>query len=160
MVKHVLSKMRESNEEMNRIINKHSSDDIELRIIYIANKLVKYDTAAYPYNTLFILDDAAGMGQLVDKNSELCRLLTKTRHYNLTCIIAIQTLKFVNLNYKRMATDLIMYAGFSREDFETMLAQTPNNLDKKKITNEYLSHQDIHERFIMNITASKYYFEK
>ena len=160
LVKHVLSKMRETNEEMQRLISKHSLEEIDDRIIYIANKLVKYNTAAYPYNTLLVMDDAAGMEQLVDKNSELCRLLTKTRHYNLTCIIAIQTLKFVNLNLKRMATDLIMYAGFSKEDFETMLAQTPNNLDKKKVTNEYLAHQDIHDRFIMNMTAGKYYFEK
>lgn len=159
MVKHVLSKMRETNDEMQRLINKHSLEDIENRIIYIAQKLIKYETSSYPYNTLLILDDAAGMEALVDRNSELCRLMTKTRHYNLTCIIAIQTLKFVNLNLKRMATDLIMYAGFSKEDFETALKQTPNNCDKKIVTNEYLTHQNLHDRFIMNITAGKYYFE-
>lgn len=159
MVKHVMSQMEETNEEMQRIIRKHSLEEIDRRIIYIANKMVKYNTSSYPYNTLLVMDDAAGSTQLVDRNSELCRLLTKTRHYNLTCIIAIQTLKFVNLNVKRMATDLIMYSGFSKEDFETMLAQTPNNLDKKKVTAEYLAHSNIHDRFIMNITANKYYFE-
>lgn len=159
LVKHVLSKMKESNEEMQRLINKHSLDEIEDRLIYIANKLAKYNTNAYPYNTLLVMDDAAGSDMLVDRNSELCRLLTKTRHYNLTCIIAIQTLKFVNLNLKRMATDLIMYSGFSKDDFETMLKQTPNSLDSKRVTAEYLSHHNIHDRFIANITANKYGFE-
>lgn len=159
IVKHVLSKMKETNEEMQRLINKHSLEEIEDRIIYIANKLVKYNTSAYPFNTLLVMDDAAGSDQLVDKNSELCRLLTKTRHYNLTCIIAVQTLKFVNLNLKRMATDMIMYSGFSKEDFETMLKQTPNSLDQKRTTAEYLSHHDIHDRFVLNITANQYAFE-
>lgn len=159
MVKHIMSQMEDTNEEMRRLIHKHSLEEIDRRIIYIANKFVKYNTSSYPYNTLLIMDDAAGATQLIDRNSDLCRLLTKTRHYNLTCIIAIQTLKFVNLNVKRMATDLIMYAGFSKEDFECMLSQTPNSLDKKKVTQEYLSHHNIHDRFIMNITANKYHFE-
>lgn len=128
MVKHVLSKMVETNEEMARIIEKHSLMEIEDRIAYIASKLVKYKTASYPYNTLLVLDDAAGSPLLKNGNSELCRLLTKTRHYNLTCIIAVQTLRFVHLNVKRLATDIICYSGFSKEDFMSMLQQTPNNL--------------------------------
>ena len=120
LVKHVLSRMKEANEEMTRLIDKYSLDEIEDRIVYIANKLVKYNTTSYPYNTLLILDDAASSPLLKNGNSELCRLLTKTRHYNLTCIIAVQTLRFVHLNVKRLATDIIMYSGFSRNDFESM----------------------------------------
>lgn len=158
MVKHVLTRMKETNEEMARLINKHSLDEIEDRIVYIANKLVKYNTTSYPYNTLLILDDAASSPLLKNGNSELCRLLTKTRHYNLTCIIAVQTLRFVHLNVKRLATDIIMYSGFSRDDFTSMLKQTPNNLDES-IVDEYLRHTNIHDRFILNITANKHYFE-
>ena len=158
MVKHVLSRMKEANEEMARLINKHSLEDIEDRIVYIANKLMQYQTSSYPYNTLLILDDAAASPLLKNGNSELCRLLTKTRHYNLTCIIAVQTLRFVHLNVKRLATDIIMYSGFSREDFTSMLKQTPNNLDEH-IVDEYLHHTDIHDRFVLNITANKHYFE-
>ena len=158
LVKHVLSRMKEVNEEMTRLINKHSLDEIEDRIVYIANKLVKYQTASYPYNTLLILDDAAASPLLKNRNSELCRLLTKTRHYNLTCIIAVQTLRFVHLNVKRLATDIIMYSGFSRDDFESMLKQTPNNLPSS-IVDEYLQHTDIHDRFILNITANQHHFE-
>lgn len=158
MVKHVLTRMKEANEEMMRLINKHSLEDIEDRIVYIANKLVQYQTASYPYNTLLILDDAAASPLLKNGNSELCRLLTKTRHYNLTCIIAVQTLRFVHLNVKRLATDIIMYSGFSRDDFTSMLKQTPNNLDES-IVDEYLQHTDIHDRFVLNITANQHYFE-
>ena len=158
MVKHVLSRMKEANEEMLRLISKHSLEDIEDRIVYIANKLMQYQTSSYPYNTLLIMDDAAASPLLKNGNSELCRLLTKTRHYNLTCIIAVQTLRFVHLNVKRLATDIIMYSGFSREDFTSMLRQTPNNLDDSVI-DEYLQHTDIHDRFVLNITANKHYFE-
>lgn len=128
LVKHVLTRMKETNEEMARIINKHSLDEIEGRIAYIANKLVKYNTASYPYNALLILDDAAASRLLKNGNSELCRLLIKTRHYNLTCIIAVQTLRFVHLNVKHLATDIIMYGGFSKDDFTSMLRQTPTIL--------------------------------
>ena len=159
MVKHVMSKMAEANEEMARIISKHSLMEIEDRIAYIASKLVKYQTASYPYNTLLVLDDAAGSPLLKNGNSELCRLLTKTRHYNLTCIIAVQTLRFVHLNVKRLATDIICYSGFSKEDFTSMLQQTPNNLDVKSTTIEYLNHKGQHDRFIINITANESHFE-
>lgn len=160
LVKHVLSKMVESNDEMARIISKHSLIDIEDRIAYIANKLVKYQTASYPYNTLLVLDDAAGSPLLKNGNSELCRLLTKTRHFNLTVIIAVQTLRFVHLNVKRLATDIICYSGFSQQDFTSMLQQTPNNLDIKSTTAEYLNHKGQHDRFIINITSNESHFEQ
>lgn len=160
MVKHVLSKMVETNEEMARIIQKHSLMEIEDRIAYIASKLVQYQTASYPFNTLLVLDDAAGSPLLKNGNSELCRLLTKTRHFNLTCIIAVQTLRFVHLNVKRLATDIICYSGFSKEDFTSMLQQTPNNLDTKSTTIEYLNHKGQHDRFIISITANESHFEQ
>lgn len=160
MVKHVLSKMVETNEEMARIIQKHSLMEIEDRIAYIASKLVQYQTASYPFNTLLVLDDAAGSPLLKNGNSELCRLLTKTRHFNLTCIIAVQTLRFVHLNVKRLATDIICYSGFSKEDFTSMLQQTPNNLDTKSTTTEYLNHKGQHDRFIINITSNESHFEQ
>lgn len=159
MVKHVLTHMAETNDEMARIISKHSLIDIEDRITYIASKLVKYQTASYPYNTLLVLDDAAGSPLLKNGNSELCRLLTKTRHYNLTCVIAVQTLRFVHLNVKRLATDVICYSGFSKDDFMSILQQTPNNLDAKATTAEYLNHKGQHDRFIINITANEAHFE-
>ena len=158
IVRHVMSRMRKADVEMNRLIQKHSLEDLEDRIIYIANKILKYGTTDYPYNTLLILDDAAD-SDLLKKNSPLIKMMTKTRHYNLTVIAAIQTLRFVHLNAKRLATDVICYAGYSKEDFEALLTQIPNDLDKKTITKKYLGLKDPHSKFIMNITAGKYTFE-
>ena len=160
MVKHVLSKMKDTNEEMQRLINKHSLQEIDDRIVYIANKLVKYQTSSYPFNTLIILDDCAGSDLLTHNNTEFLRLLTKTRHYNITCIMAIQTIRFVHINAKRMATDIICYSGYSEEDFTSLLQQTNNNLNIKKTVKEYLKHRDPHEHFTMNIIADRYIFEK
>ena len=159
MVKHILTKMKETNEEMQRLINKHSLQDIDDRIVYIANKMVKYNTSSYPYNTLIILDDCAGSDLLKNGNSEFIRLLTKTRHYNITCIMAFQTIRFVHINAKRMATDIICYSGYSEEDFTSLLQQTNNNLNTKQTVQEYLQHRQPHERWVANITANKYYFE-
>ena len=159
MVKNILTKMKETNEEMQRIINKHSLQDIDDRNVYIANKMVKYNTSSYPYNTLIILDDCAGSDLLKNGNSEFIRLLTKTRHYNITCIMAFQTIRFVHINAKRMATDIICYSGYSEEDFTSLLQQTNNNLNTKQTVQQYLQHRQPHEKWVANITANKYYFE-
>ncbi len=159
LVKHVLSKMKDANEEMERLIEKHSLQDIDDRIVYIANKLVQYNTSSYPYNTLIILDDCAGSDLLKNGNSEFIRLLTKTRHYNITCIMAFQTIRFVHINAKRMATDIICYSGYSEEDITSLLQQTNNNLNTKDAVHQYLQHREPHDKLILNITADKYYFE-
>ena len=105
------------------------------------------------------------MSNLADKalkyipSGKIKDTLTKTRHFNITCIIAIQTIRFVHLNVKRLATDIVVYSGFSKEDFEAILNQTNNNVDKKKTVDEYLNLQNKHDKFIMNLSAGKYYFE-
>lgn len=134
---------------MRRQIMKHSINDIDDRILYIAQKMMKYDTSAYPYNTLLVLDDAADSPLLKNGNSELCRLLTKTRHYNLTAIIAVQTIRFVHINVKRIL----------KRRFLSTLQQTPNNLDIKTTTEEYLNRKRTHDRFIINITINSCGFE-
>lgn len=159
LVKHVLSKMKDTKEEMERLIEKHSLQDIDDRIVYIANKLVQYNTSSYPYNTLIILDDCAGSDLLKNGNSEFIRLLTKTRHYNITCIMAFQTIRFVHINAKRMATDIICYSGYSEEDITSLLQQTNNNLNTNDAVHQYLQHREPHDKLILNITADKYYFE-
>ena len=74
--------------------------------------------------------------------------------------MAFQTIRFVHINAKRLATDVICYSGYSEEDFTSLLQQTNNNLNTKQTVAEYLKHRDPHDKFIMNITANKYYFEK
>ena len=155
IIKHLISKFTETNEEMARIIQKYSLDDIEDRIRYIAMKLKYYGAKSYPFNTLLILDDFAASPLLTKKDSPLVRMLTKTRHYNLTAIIVAQTIKFVPLNLKRMATDMIIYAKYSDEDFLTVMEQTPNSLNKKQALEQYRQLTNPHDRMVINITADK-----
>lgn len=159
IVRHVLSKLRETDETMDRLIQKYDLEDLDERINYIAQKLAQYQCSEYPYNTLLILDDFAGSPLLTKQHTELIRILTKTRHYNLTCIIAIQTFRSVSKNVKRLATDVVVYAGFSKEDCESILEQTPNNLNKKVVTSQYLNLPNIHDRMILNIAANSMHFE-
>ena len=109
----------------------------------------------YPFNTLLILDDFAASPLLTKKDSPLVRMLTKTRHYNLTAIIVAQTIRFVPLNLKRMATDVILYAKYSDEDFMAVLDQTPNGLNKKQALEEYRKLTNPHDHLIINITADR-----
>ncbi|KAK8844472.1 hypothetical protein M9Y10_024332 [Tritrichomonas musculus] len=151
--------MKDTNDEMRRLIEKHHLNDLDDKIVYIANKLVKYQTSSYPYNTLIILDDCAGSDLLKNGNSDFIKLLTKTRHYNITCIMAFQTIRFVHMNAKRLATDIICYTGYSEEDFTSLLQQTNNSLNTKQTVAEYLQHKEPKEKFVMNLSANKYYFE-
>ena len=58
VVKHVLSKKMLTDGDIEQIIEKHSLDDIEDRITYIANKLVTHGTSDYLFHTLLVLDFA------------------------------------------------------------------------------------------------------
>ena len=158
IMKHVLSQYSEVNEEMARLIKKYSLQDLDDRINYMLIKLKKYNTTAYPFNTLLVLDDFAGSPLLKKPDSPLIRLLTKTRHNNLTCIIVAQTIRFVPLNLKRMATDLVLYSKYSDEDFLAVLEQTPNNLNKKQALAEYKKLINPHDHVIINITADRVEF--
>ena len=158
IAKHVLSRFKKADDEMMRLIDKHSLEDFDDRINYIAYKLALYQANDYPFHTLLVLDDFAGNPLLKKNDSPLARMLTKTRHYNLTVIIVAQTIRFIALNVKRLATDMIIYNRFSDEDFLAVLNQTPCNVDKKKALAEYKTLTGPHDKFILNITADKFEF--
>ena len=160
IAKHVLSRMRDTDEEMQRIIEKHGLEDLEDRICYIAEKLQKYGTSKYPYHTLLVLDDMAASPLLAKKDSPLVRIMTKTRHYNLTVMIVVQTIRFVSLNCKRLATDVVLFSKYSDEDFMAVLDQTPNHLNKKEALEEYKTLTGIHDYVQINITADSVRFVK
>jgi hypothetical protein len=158
IIKFVLSKFRNANDEMLRLIAKHNVTKRREALNYVATKLAKYDTTDYPYRTLLILDDFAGSPLLKKVDSELARILTKTRHYNLTCIIIAQTCRFISLNIRRLATDAIVFSKFSENDFMQILQQFPNNMDYKDAYQQYKRLTAPHSRFVMNMTADKYVF--
>jgi hypothetical protein len=132
IVKYVLSRFKDASPEMTRLIIKHGLEDNDDKIDYIAYKLAKYGTTEYPFRTLLVLDDYAGSPLLKKVDSPLARLLTKTRHYNLTAIIVAQTFRFIALNVRRLATDAIIFSRFSEDDFMKALSQFPNTLNAKE----------------------------
>jgi hypothetical protein len=159
IVKFVMSRFKNANDEMLRIIAKHNLTNKREVLNYISTKLAKYDTTDYPYRTLLVLDDFAGSPLLKKVDSKLARILTKTRHYNLTCIIIAQTCRFISLNIRRLATDAIIFSKFSEYDFTKILQQFPNNLDYKDAYQQYRQLTSPHSRLVMNMTADKYVFE-
>jgi hypothetical protein len=54
-----------------------------------------------------------------------------------------------------MATDLVLYAKYSDEDFLAVLEQTPNSLNKKQALAEYKKLTNSHDHVIINITADR-----
>jgi hypothetical protein len=136
----------EVDEIMPRIIKKHHLDSIikgQLRpdpkkiANYIKMKMRKYGFKKFPINTLLILDDFAGHPLLKSPNSELSKLFTKVRHYHITVILAIQTWTFVPKNFKRTCTDIVIYKGYSKDDFEKMVGETPGNFNLEYMWNIY-----------------------
>ena len=152
------SNLKKPGQEMTRIITKHGLKKKEQQLKYIAEKLLKYGTDRYPANLLLILDDFAGSPLLQQKESELNRILTKTRHYNITCIIAVQTVKFVIKNLKRMLTDAVIWKGLSRDDWDGFFKELSHSFDEDILWEQYHQLKDSHSRLELHMIANQYKF--
>lgn len=159
LVQFLNSNLKKPNPEMNRIISKHGLKKKSQVLKYIAEKLLKYGTDRYPANLLLVLDDFASHPLLQQKESELNRLLTKTRHYNITCIICVQTTRFIIKNLKRMLTDLILYKGLSEDDWIGLMRELSHSFDADQIWEQYHQLKSIHSKLIMHLTTNEYKFE-
>jgi len=127
---------------------------------YLKQVMNTYKFTRYPSNTLLIMDDFAGHPLLAKVESPLARMLTKTRHYNLTAILAVQTWRFVYLNFKRLCTDIVIWKGFSEEDFKNMLTQTPNDRNWRELWPQYSTLPSQHSHLNLHINASTLSFEE
>ena len=154
-------------DEMNDIIEKHHLVkwekgqwvvDMRKVAMYLIDKLDKWGFKRYPVYDCIVLDDFAGHPLLKRPDSELNKMLTKTRHYHITAILGIQTWRFVHLNFKRLCTDILIWKGFSMEDFEAMIKQTPNQSNWKELWTQYSAFQDPHDYIALHITAGKVEF--
>ena len=125
---------------------------------YAKAKSEKYNFKTYPSFTLLILDDFATNPLIKKVDSELVGILTKTRHYHLTAIICAQTWRFVQLNLKRLCTDIIIWKGFSEEDFKKMITQTPNNQNWKDLWNIYKNLKDKHSNMVIHCNSDEVIF--
>lgn len=126
---------------------------------YIARKLIKYNAKQYPQNILLVLDDFAGNALIRRPDSPLCKLLTKTRHYNITAIFAVQTPKFILKNLKRMATDVKIWKGLSEEDFYALMKELTHTFDTDEMWGIYHALKDNHSCLTLNLSNDTFAIE-
>ena len=155
------------NEIMTNIIEKHKlkkmvsgkwEPDMKRIGIYLVDKLEKWGFKRYPVYDCIVLDDFAGHPLLKRPDSPLNKMLTKTRHYHITAMLGIQTWRFVHKNFKRLCTDILIWKGFSMEDFEAMIKETPTQENWKTLWETYSNFQDSHDFMAIHITAGKILF--
>ena len=156
LIQYLNSNLKKPSEEMNRVITKHGLQKKEDILKYIAEKLLKYNTARYPANLLLVLDDFASNPLLQHKESELNRILTKTRHYNITCIIAVQTVKFIIKNLKRMLTDAVIWKGLSYDDWTSFMRETSHSFNADQLWFQYHQLQDQHSHLELHFVDNSY----
>ena len=133
--------------------------DMRRIVMYAVRKMEKYKFTMYPSNTLLVLDDFAGNDLIKKVDSPLCKIMTKVRHYNLTVIIAAQTWRFINLNIKRLCSDLVIGVGYSMEDFQKMIQQTPSSQDWKILWQQYSKMNNPHAKMILHCVTNNVEFE-
>lgn len=160
LYKYINSEGKKIDDEFKRLIEKHELDNDEKKLLYVAQKMMKYNTTKYPLNLLLVLDDFAGHPLINKPDNDLCRILTKTRHYNITCILAVQSTKFVIKNLKRICTDLVLWKGASWDDFYNLQRELPHNFDVKRVWEEYRKLNDPHSKLVMNIYSGFYEIQK
>ncbi|OHT11178.1 hypothetical protein TRFO_01091 [Tritrichomonas foetus] len=89
----------------------------------------------------------------------MCKLLTKTRYYNITAIFAVQTPKFILKNLKRMATDVKIWKGLSEEDFYTLMKELTHTFDTDEMWGIYHALQDNHSCLTLNLSNDTFAIE-
>lgn len=158
--RYVMSDFKKADETMMQIIRTNGLNTRAKIIKYIAGELNRYQTNRYPLNCLVILDDFANNELLTNKKSKLHTFFTKTRHYNITFIIAVQTVKFVPKNVKRMLTDCVLYGGISEDDFKGLMKEISHPWNIDRLFEEYKTKccQE-HVKLILNLSVPSFSFD-
>ena len=125
---------------------------------WIAMKMRKYNVNKSVVPLLVVLDDFAGHKLIERKETPLARMMTKCRHYSCTFIIAVQTAKYVIKNIRRQATDVVVWAGLSEEDFFELMKEIQYSYNKDALWNEYRQLKNQKDYLVLNIKAHSYHF--
>ena len=160
MYRFVMNNFKNPDDTMEDIIRMNGLTTKQKLVKYIASEFNKYNTNRYPLNCLVVLDDFANNGLLTDKKSKLHTYFTKCRHYNLTFVIAVQTVKFVPKNVKRMITDCVLYGGMSEDDFMSLLKELSHPWNTKTLYDKYKTEAvREHAKLILNLSVPSYKFD-
>jgi hypothetical protein len=136
VMKFIKNKFKNPSDEMFDIIVKNKLNTKEKLIEHIAKILVDIGWKTYPHRLLLILDDFASHPLLKSKEFPLSRMLKKLRHFNISVIIVVQTVKSIPKDIKRNMSDLIVFPGISEEDFIYLIRESSaSKFDYKKIWN-------------------------
>ena len=127
-------------------------------LAWIAMKMRQYNVNRSVVPLLVVLDDFAGHKLIERKETPLARMMTKCRHYSCTFIIAVQTAKYVIKNIRRQATDVVVWAGLSEEDFFELMKEIQYSYDKDALWNEYRQLSSQKDHLILNVKAHSYHF--
>ena len=156
LINYVNSDFKTPNEEMERLIDKHRLMKKDKQIKYVTEKLIKYEWSTYPHRCLLVLDDFANHPLLRSKETEMCRLLKKLRHFNINVIICVQTTKSIPKDIKRTLSDIVLFPGIGEEDFMDLMKESPAGMfDRKKLWVEYKKITDPQAMFAIHIKARK-----
>ena len=156
IVNYVNSKMKKPNEEMQRLLDKHRLIKLDKKVKYISEKLVNYNWSTHPHRCLLVLDDFANHPLLRSKETEMCRLLKKLRHFNINVIICVQTVKSIPKDIKRTLSDIVLFPGISEDDFIELMKESPAGMfDKKRLWAEYHKLTNPQTMFSIHIKAKK-----
>ena len=160
MYRFVMNNFKKPDDTMEEIIRMNGLNTKQKLVKYIAEEFNRYNTNRYPLNCLIVLDDFANNELLTDKKSKLHTYFTKCRHYNLTFVIAVQTVKFVPKNVKRMSTDCVLYGGLSEDDFIGLLKELSHPWNTKILYDKYkVEGSKEHAKLILNLSAPSYSFD-
>ena len=156
LINYVNNNFKTPNEEMERLIDKHRLMKKDKQIKYVTEKLIKYEWSTYPHRCLLVLDDFANHPLLRSKETEMCRLLKKLRHFNINVIICVQTTKSIPKDIKRTLSDIVLFPGIGEEDFMDLMKESPAGMfDRKKLWVEYKKITDPQAMFAIHIKARK-----
>jgi hypothetical protein len=145
--------------ENNRMIIRRRGDKIEIDIDrlndWIAKTLKQIGWKTYPHRCLLILDDFASHPLLKRKEDELSRMLKKLRHFLMTVIICVQTVKSIPKDIKRNLSDLILFPGISEYDFKELIREIPGGFNFEEVWEYYRQLSNKHDMFTLHITGGK-----
>jgi hypothetical protein len=145
MMKYVKSDGADSDKVMKKLATKHKLYTKRKTAKFIQHKVERYGHPNYPAHCLLILDDFLGSDLLERKESPMVKMLTKCRHFNITCIISQQSTKGIGRTVRRLSSDCCLWRGFGETDFIDLVKEFNISMDKKALYDIYRNFGDRHD---------------
>ena len=165
IMRYIDSDMKRIDEDMAKLITEnrlgkfwhgemHVDSDKVLK--FCANTLAEIGWKTHPHRVLLILDDFASHPLLQRKEDKLSRVLKKLRHYMITCVICVQTVKSIPKDIKRNVSDFILFPGISQYDFKDLIRESSAScFDYNSAWEAYSKLKNDHDMYCIHVMAGK-----